>query len=462
MKFYHREHELKALNDWWKEKESHLVIVYGKRRVGKTALILEFAKNKPTIFHLAERLDPKLQLKKISQEVGTFFQDAYVGEYGFSDWEQLFKYIAQKNQKMVIIVDEFPYLIEADPAIPSIFQKGWDLYLSKSKVLLILCGSSVGMMEKHTLLYGAPLYGRRSGQILVQPFSFFDLEEIFPKKKFEEKLLVYSTVGGTITYLKNFLEKKSFWKLVEKYILGKEQFLYEEVEFLLREEFREPRNYFSVLLGLSLGKRKLSEIINFTGFDKSTLSAYLGILQQLLIVKKEVPITEKIPEKSRKGLYKISDNFFEFWFRYVFRNKQLIEKGSSSEVLKIIKKDINELVSKNYEEISGEWIRRNIKKNFQYLGRWWDNNDEIDIVGFNQETKEIIFGEVKWSNKAVGTNIFFDLKRKSRNVSWNNDNRTEYYILFSKNGFTLEMKKLAKESGNIILVDKDQEVGKIN
>lgn len=458
MKFYHREQELKALNNWWKEKKSHLVIVYGKRRVGKTALILEFAKNKPTLFHLAERLDPRLQLKKISQEIGVFFQDAYVSEYGFSDWEQLFKYIAQKNQKIVIIVDEFPYLVEADPAIPSIFQKGWDLYLSKSKTLLILCGSSVGMMEKHTLLYGAPLYGRRSGQILVQPFNFFDLKEIFSKKNFEEKLLVYSTVGGTITYLKNFLEKKSFWKLVEKYILGKEQFLYEEVEFLLREEFREPRNYFSVLLALSLGKRKLSEIINFTGFDKSTLSAYLGILQQLLIVKKEVPVTEKMPEKSRKGLYRISDNFFEFWFRYVFRNKQLIEQGSSSEVLKIIKKDISELVGQNYETIAGEWIRRNFKNKFQYIGKWWDNNDEIDVVGFNQETKEIIFGEVKWSNRPVGTNIFFSLKRKAENVLWNNDNRIEYYILFSKNSFTSEMKKIAKERENIILVNKDREI----
>lgn len=456
MKFYNRKQELKALNDWWKQKGSHLVIMYGKRRVGKTALSLEFAKNKPTIFHLAERLDPKLQLQKISQEVGVFFKDAYVLEYGFQDWEQLFKYIAQKKQKIVIIIDEFPYLVDADPAIPSVFQKGWDLYLSKSPVYLILCGSSIGMMEKHTLVYGAPLYGRRSGQILVRPFSFFELEDIFPKKSFEERLMIYSVVGGTITYLKNFLGRKNFWKVMGNTMLSKEQFMYEEVDFLLREEFREPRNYFSILLGLSLGKRKASEVMNYTGFDKATISSYLAVLQQLLIVQKEISITEKIPEKSRKGFYRISDNFFEFWFRFIFRNKQLIEEGSQGEVVKIIKSSIAELVSRNYEEIAGEWVRRNMANNFQYVGRWWSDSSEIDIVGFNQETKEIIFGEVKWSNRQVGTNIFTDLENKARNVDWNNANRKEQFILFSKSGFTADMKKLAKKRKEIILVEKDK------
>lgn len=456
MKFYNRKQELKALNDWWKEKGSHLVIMYGKRRVGKTALSLEFAKNKPAIFHLAERLDPKLQLQKIAQEVGIYFKDDYVSEYGFQDWEQLFKYIAQKKQKIVIIIDEFPYLVDADPAIPSIFQKGWDLYLSKSPVYLILCGSSIGMMEKHTLIYGAPLYGRRSGQILVRPFSFFELEEIFPKKSFEERLMIYSVVGGTITYLKNFLGRKNFWKVLESSILSKEQFLYEEVDFLLREEFREPRNYFSILLGLSLGKRKASEIINYTGFDRATVSSYLAVLQQLLIVQKEIPVTEKIPEKSRKGFYRISDNFFEFWFRFVFRSKQMIEEGNQDEVVKIIKSNIAELVSKNYEKIACEWVRYNVKKNFQYVGRWWNDGSEIDIVGFNQETKEIIFGEVKWSNKKVGTNILTDLENKAKNVEWNSNNRKEFFILFNKSGFTADMKKLAKKRKNIMLVEKDE------
>ena len=252
------------------------------------------------------------------------------------------------------------------------------------------------------------------------------------------------------------MSKENFWNVVENKILSKEQFLYEEVEFLLREELREPRNYFSILLALSLGKRKTSEIINYTGFDKATVSSYLSILQQLLIVEKEIPVTEKFPEKSRKGLYKISDNFFEFWFRYVFRNKKLIEEGNSKEVIGIIKGSQNEFISSNYEEVSREWVKHNIKTNFQYVGRWWDKNDEIDLVGIDSETKEIIFGECKWSNKKVGTNIFIELEGKAQKVEWNNGQREENFILFSKSGFTADMIKLAKERGNVVLVDKNK------
>ncbi len=456
MKFYNRKQELKALNGWWREKKSHLVILYGKRRVGKTALSLEFAKGKPAIFYLAERLDSKLQLEKISKEVGAFFKDEYISKYGFAEWEQFFKYVSDKNERMVIIIDEFPYLVDSDPAIPSIFQKGWDLYLSKSKTFLILCGSSIGMMEKYTLVHGAPLYGRRSGQILVKPFQFSDLKELFKGASFDDRLMIFSTVGGTITYLKNFLSKEKFWNVVENKILSKEQFLYEEVEFLLREELREPRNYFSILLALSLGKRKISEIINYTGFDKATASSYLSILQQLLIVEKEIPVTEKFPEKSRKGLYKISDNFFEFWFRYVFRNKKLIEEGESKDVINIIKECFVEFMSKNYEDVSREWVKRNIGTNFQYIGRWWDKNYEIDLIGINNETKEIIFGECKWSNKKVGINILAELEDKSQKVDWNVQRREEYFILFSRSGFTSNMLKLAKEKGNVFLVDEDK------
>ncbi len=457
MKFYGRERELGALEAWWREKKSHLVVVYGKRRVGKTALTLRFAKDKPSVFHLAERLDPRAQLKKISQEVGVFFRDETISEYGFPDWEALFRYIAEKKRRMVFIVDEFPYLIESDPAIPSIFQKGWDLYLSHSPVFLILCGSSVGMMEKHTLVYGAPLYGRRSGQILVEPFSFSDFEHIFPKQSFEERLMIFTAVGGTITYLKNFLSKKRFWKVVEDTMLSREQFLYEEVDFLLREEFREPRNYFSILLAISLGKRKFSEIANATGFDKATLSAYLSVLQELFIIRKDIPVTEQIPEKSRKGLYGISDHFFEFWFRFVFRNRGLLEEGRLAETMKAIKIGIGELLARNYEEISVEWVRRNFPERYRYVGRWWDANAEIDAVGIHPETKEILFGECKWSSKPVGTNVFDDLKKKARAVEWNRDDRKESFILFSKSGFTEGMIRVAREEG-VILVQGDQKI----
>lgn len=454
MKFYNRKKELKALENWWNEKKSNLIIIYGKRRVGKTALCLEFIKDKPSVYFLSERLDVKMQLKKLSCQIGEFFNDDYIAKYGIDDWEQLFKYIAQKNKKFAWVIDEFPYLAEADAAIPSMFQKGWDLYLKDSKVDLILCGSSIGMMEKYTLIYKSPLYGRRSGQILVQPFSILDLDEIFPRKSFDDKMSIYSIVGGTITYLKYFVEEKDIWKAVEKYILSKEQFLFEEAEFLLREELREPRSYFSILLMLSMGKRKLGEIINGTGFDKSALSAYLAILNQLRITEKEVPVTEKYPEKSRKGLYRIKDEYFEFWFRFIFNNKSLLEEEKIKDVLDIIKESIIDLIARNYENFAIEFIKKNYA-DFNYAGKWWDKNEEIDVVGLNESTKEILFGEVKWSNKKVGTDIYRELKRKAELVDWNKEDRKERFALFSKSGFTKDMKELAKNE-NVTLIYKDK------
>ena len=455
MIFYNRKEELKALNNWWKGKGSQLAILYGKRRVGKTSLALKFIENKQAIYFLADKLDINLQLKKLSQQIGQFFKDNYVAEYGIADWEQLFKYIAKQNKKFVLVIDEFPYLEEARAGVASVFQKGWDLYLKDSPTFLILSGSSIGMMEKYTLNYQAPLYGRRSGQILVEPFSFFELEKIFSKMNFEQRLELFSITGGTIAYLKPFIEyQKNIWKGVSELILQKEKFLYQEVEFILREELREPNNYFSILLAISLGKRKMSKIINETGFSKSTVSSYLAILEKLKITKREVPVTEKNYHKGKKGLYSISDPFFVFWFRYIFRNKYLLESGKSKEVLTIIKKGITEQSSYLYEKISQEFILRNMVK-YHSVGGWWNKNEEIDVVGINNDTKEIIFGECKWTNKKVGTNVFEDLKRKARLVDWNMGRRIEKFILFSKSGFTKNMVEVSKRE-KVILVQGDK------
>ena len=456
--FYGREQQLKILNDWWLGKKSHLVVVYGKRRIGKTALCLKFAEDKPKIYYLADRLDIKLQLKKLSKQVGKFYKDDYVTNYGLVDWEQLFSYIGEKKKKFVLIIDEFPYMVEADSAISSVFQKGWDLYLEKSNTFLILCGSSIGMMEQHTISYKAPLYGRRTGQILLEPFAFSDLSQIFNDRTFEEKLHIYSIAGGVITYLKFFVGNKNFWNVIEKKMLNKEQFLYQEVEFLLKEELREPRNYFSILQSMSSGKRKISEIINDTGFDKGTISAYLANLNQLLIIEKEVPVTETDAYKSRKGLYRIRDNFISFWFRFIFKYRNYIEEGNQKDLLTIVKKSIGDLLSFNFEEIAKQAttniMREKSNIRLTNIGRWWDKNTEIDIVGFNAETQDIVFGEVKWTNKPVGINIYEDLVEKSEKVDWNRESRREYYIFFSKNGFTNELIEFSQDK-NIILTTKD-------
>lgn len=461
MKFINRESELNFLNEKWLEESAQLIIIYGKRRVGKTEISIQFAKDKPHLYFLCERISERKQLSKFTVAVGEYFKDEFLPSEGFKDWETAFKYISNKKEKLVIIIDEFPYLVETDPAIPSTFQKAWDLYLKNSRVCLILSGSSISMMEETALFYKSPLYGRRTGQFLIKPFRFKEAKDVFPGKSFEEILSIYSIVGGTPLYLNKFCNK-DYLDVVKEEILKKGQPLYEEVEFLLREELREPRNYFVILEALSLGKHKLSEIINETGFDKSTVSRYVSILDSLQITRKETPVTEKLPEKSRNGIYMIDDNFFNFWFRFVFRNRALLEENRITEVILKIREVMPALLAKNYERISGEILleailAKKVLSEFETYGRWWDKNEEIDLVAINNQTNEILFGEVKWSNKPIGTNVYEDLRMKSQKVEWGRKNRKEYFALFSKSGFTPDMRRISKK-GKIYLFHKDKVV----
>ena len=463
MEFVNRESELNFLNKKCRENIAELIIIYGKRRVGKTELSIQFAKDKPHIYFLCERIAMRYQLKKFTVAVGEYFKDEFLPPQGFRDWETAFKYIANKGEKLIVIIDEFSYLVETNKAVPSTFQKAWDLYLKNSNIYLMLLGSSISMMEKTALFYKAPLYGRRTGQLLIKPFKFKEVQKVFFDKDFEEVLSIYSIVGGTPLYLNKFRGKNPLNVVMEE-ILKKGQPLYEEVEFLLREELKEPRNYFVILEALSLGKHKLSEIMNETGFDKGTVSRYLAILDSLQITRKEIPITEKIPEKSRKGIYAIDDNFFNFWFRFIFRNRALLEENRVSEVASKIKEAMPQLLAKNYERISGEILLNNIldKKlpiEFEIYGRWWDKNEEIDLIALNSKMNGILFGEVKWSNKPVGINIYEDLKRKAQKVEWGKKNRHQYFCLFSKSGFTVDMIKLAKKE-NVYLFHKDKLIDK--
>jgi len=459
-KFVGREYELDFLTRCWKGREPQFIIVYGRRRVGKTELLLQFSRDKPHIYFLADRLPDSLQLKRVSRALGDFFDDQLLISRGFAEWEDLFRYLNEKQKRLILIVDEFPYLVEAEPAIPSIFQKGWDLFLKDSPVYLVLCGSSVSMMEKATLVYKAPLYGRRTGQILLKAFEFQDFGEIFPQMDFKDRLLIYSIVGGTIAYHNHFRGKKDVWKTLENTLLEKGHFLHQEAEFLLREELREPRNYFAILRALSLGKTRLAEVMNETGFDKGTVSRYISILNDLGLTIREVPVTEKSPEKSRQGLYFIQDMYLRFWFEFIFTYRQQLEEGRKDVVLRHIRSELPRILSFAYERVARSILRSYMSRGdiphaFESYGRWWKKGMEIDLVALNKEKNEILFGEAKWSRKSVSTDIYRDLKDKSLSVVWGKKGRKEHFCLFSQSGYTEEMRKVAARE-KVLLFHQDR------
>jgi uncharacterized protein len=328
-------------------------VVYGKRRVGKTELVKQFFADKPHLYYLADKTSALDQLNTLSAKLGDYFHDPFIAQRGFGAWEQVFAYLKDKG-RFIWAIDEFPHLVEADPAIPSLFQKGWDEYLRDSQVYLILLGSSIGMMETEVLGYRSPLYGRRTGQLLLQPLDFVDARQFFPQHSFAEAMALYAVGGGIPAYLRLFSPEADLWTNLKDHVLTLESFLYREPEFLLREELREPRSYHAILKAMAAGKTKLGEIANETGFAKSHISKYLSVLTDLKIVQREVPITEVRPEKSKRGLYRIVDHFFRFWFEFVFPYRSDLEEGEQDAVLKRIRKAFPLYLSKVYEDVARE------------------------------------------------------------------------------------------------------------
>lgn len=452
--FINRKKELSFLEEKWNELKAQLIVLWGKRRVGKTELVKQFVKNKPSVYFLSESTNEVEQLRRFSYSIGAFFNEPLLQTRGFSTWEEGFRYIKDRNQRFVLVIDEFPYLIESNSAIPSIFQRGWDEYLSKSNVYLILLGSSISMMETEVLGYRAPLYGRRTGQWRVDPMAFDEVSNFRKGRPFEDRLMHYAVAGGIPAYWLQFSRDKDFIKNIRDHVLKKGQMLYDEVEFILREELREPRYYFALLQATAQGKRKLSEIVNATGIQQPVANKYLGVLSDLRIVEREIPVTEEKPMKSKKGLYRITDEFFQFWFKFVFPRRSELEIGRIDEVLFSIKKEMPQHLSFVYERIAVDLLWKNMDRFFPFttIGRWWDGNDEIDVVGINPDLNSILFCEVKWSERPVGTDIYKALKQKAMKVAWGGKSRKEFFCLFSKKGFTEAMIKMAQKEGIVLCV----------
>jgi len=457
MRFVNRTEELAFLNTYFGRPGFQFIPLYGRRRVGKTRLVREFIRDKRAIYFLADSVTENEQLRNLGCEVGEFFGDTILVESGFRDWQQFFRYLKEKaeHQRLVMVIDEFPYLVNSNKGISSIFQKGIDTHLKESNVFLILLGSSIGMMEEEVLFYKAPLYGRRTASLEVREMPFTALAEFFPGADLQRQLEIYGVFGSIPAYIERLDAGGDIQSAINDLILDRGSFLHNEVEFLLREELREPRNYFVILRAIAQGKRKMAEIINDTGFEKAHLARYLDILRSLRFVDKEIPVTEKYPDKSKLGLYRLHDRFFSFWFKYVFPHRSRLEIGNTDHLLGKIRDSFDQHLSFVYEDVCRELcldLLKSGRMEFSAIGRWWQKNEEIDLVALDDESGTIWFGECKWSVNPVGEDIYRDLQRKARLVVWGKEQRRERFILFSKGGFTDVMRKLALQDG-VLLVE---------
>lgn len=458
--FIDRQEELDSLEKEYERAGSSLVVLYGRRRVGKTALANKFIENRQAVYFLATEENETQNRIAFKNVVAEQTGNELLKSANIDGWDLIFKVWADTvcSEKKLMVIDEFQYLGKANSAFPSIFQRIWDTILKDKNVMVILCGSLISMMESQTLAYSSPLYGRRTGQIKLRQIPFRHYHEFFPGKSEKELIEYYAITGGIPKYIELFYDFEDIYTAVENNVLLKSSFLYDEPNFLLRREVSEVGSYFSVIKAIAAGNQKLSKIAMVLELKQTGLTKYLKTLIDLDILEREVPVTEDNPERNKRGLYKIRDNFMLFWFKFIFPNLSYIESGHPELVMKKIRANLVDAhISYVYEDIcmekmwelnaGGTW-----DFHFDKVGRWWNQNTEIDIVALDQTDHHIIFGECKyWTNK-VGIDVLRDLERKAERVEWNKDGRINHFILFSVSGFTDELVELSQIRKDLILM----------
>lgn len=458
--FIDRIDELATLEKEYSHTGSSFVVIYGRRRVGKTALITKFISDKPAVFYLASEESESNNRRVFKDKIADFTGNTLLKNVSVDNWDILFSEFINHtpDTKKILVIDEFQYLCKANRSFSSILQRVWETTLKDKNIFLILCGSHMSMMESETLNYSSPLYGRRTAQILLRQIPFRYYSAFYPDRSEEEHCLFYSVTGGVPKYIEQFTDYTDIYNAIKENILDRNSFLYDEPNFLLRNELGEVGTYYSIIKTIAAGHRKLSKIAEHMEEKQSNISAYLQTLINLDILEREIPITENNPDKSKKGLYRIKDNYILFWFKFIYPNISLIESGHADAVLEQIRQNfVVNHAAHIYEDICQEKLRTingSEKLGFLYnkIGRWWDNNHEIDLVALNSIGKEILFGECKFRQQKMDIDVLEELIAKSTYVSWNRDDRIEKFILFSISGYTDELIMNAKERGDVILM----------
>ena len=455
--FINRQKELAFLNEQYASPRASLVILYGRRRVGKTSLISEFVKDKPYVYFLASEEPEQQNIRALKEQIAEYTGNALLSQAAVNNWDILFQALVNeiRGQRPVFVIDEFQYLGASNPAFPSIFQRIWETSLHDKNIMVILCGSLVHMMETQTLNYSSPLYGRRTGQIRLRQIDFPYYHEFFGDLSYKDLIEHYAVTGGVPKYIEAFRGPGDIFAKIEKYILDSRSFLFEEPIFLLQNEVSEIGSYFSIIKSIAAGNHRLSKICADLEIKQTSLPKYLKTLIDLDILEREAPVTESNPEKSKMGLYHINDNFLRFWFRFVYPEKARLELGDIAYVSQKIRTNfIDNHVAFIYENVCKAEMWRMAARgrlNFNKLGRWWDNSEEIDIVALDSGGDEIIFGECKYRVQPMDIDVYEALTRKKDRVEWKKSSRREKYILFSISGFSDRLRSFADSRDDLIL-----------
>lgn len=454
--FIGRAQELNTLNRLYASDKFEFAVIYGRRRVGKTALMNEFIGEKKVIYFTGVESNAKQNLENFSQSI-IECNTGIPASTSFASFQAALEYVFHlaEKERIILAIDEYPYVARSSKSLSSTLQLLIDKNRDTSKLMLILCGSSMSYMEDHVLAYKAPLYGRRTAQMKIQPFSFEETCQYLSGMSDEDKALMYGIVGGTPQYLLQVNSKLSVEDNIKNIYLNPTSFVFEEPINLLKQEVREPAIYTAIITAIATGSSRMSEISSKVGEDTNVCATYLKNLVALGIVRKETPYGEKA---SRKSIYAIEDHMFRFWYRFVLENNSLIARGATDLAYNRIKPYLTDYMGKVFEDICTQYLWKLLLTDrspvqFSSLGRWWGNDPrtrsqtEIDIMG-EQDKDTVFFGECKWTNEKVDLGVLETLIERSRLFSY----AKVHLYLFSKSGFTKGCIDRAAALGNVTLV----------
>jgi len=459
MKFYNRKNELEEFERIWKlsSRSTHFTILSGRRRVGKTELVKKFYADKDHLYFFIGRKKPSLLLEELSGIART-----KVGYFPtMTKFDEWFEFLLNNvGKQTVIFIDEFQNFKYVDESIFSDFQKVFDSYKNKVQVHIIVAGSHITLMNKIFSDSKEPLFGRATEKYVLKPMQFKDISSLLVEigiTEIEEQVRWYTVFGGIPKYYviaeEQGLAGKKIFSALKTLLFRDFAPLKEEAKSTLIEEFgSEHPSYFSILEAVALGNSEMTTIANKSGIKVKSITKYLGqLVRDFRYLNYEVPITEARPWKSKKGRYFLSDNFFKFWFRYVYRNRSDYEIGNYDALMNKIEVDFESLVGREFEKITEQFLIEMNNQNklpfkFSKIGKWWRKGIEIDILALNESSKDIFFCECKWQNRKTNVNVLADLMDKSRSVEWNTGKRKEHFAVVSKSGFTLKAEEFAKEN----------------
>lgn len=464
--FVGRERELAQLNKLYASNRFEFAVIYGRRRVGKSTLIKEFCKNKTAIYYIAIESGSENNLRAISKSVFSYTMPGLVSIPAFEDFEKMFDYIYEiaKEERIILVIDEYPYLAGAERSISSLLQKVIDEKFKDSKLFLILCGSSMSFMEHQVLGYQSPLYGRRTAQFKIRSFDFFEARKFYQNFSLVDEAVIYGVVGGIPYYLNVIDDQKSVKQNIIDAIFNENALLFEEPANLLKQELREPQTYNSIITAVAKGASRLNEIASKAGLETSVCSKYISALIALGLIRKEKPVTEK---ESKRSIYLLEDNLFRFWYCFLADNMTAVVSDQGEQLFNVeVSPKLANYMGHIFEDICQQYLLRLSAKNalplmIKDIGRWWGNNpirrkqQEIDIMAVSDN--DAIFAECKWTDKVVSVDIAEDLLAKAEIFNY----KRKFFYIFSKTGFSAGLIDFAKEHENFKLVSLEQMIADI-